>query len=455
MAIKCGVTAVTVDGISAAAPALAVSANNCGLYVGRWAGVTVTNSHFMGNTRAPGSAYTFAVQARCGAAQLFEGNLMESHTDQGQGYGFRTNCDDRTTTTTFNRNRVRGETAALVYGTNYSALNTVHSSSFVAEANRFEGDEAPVTSGNLNTTAFYCSGAMNLTFTHNVLQPTHRFDGVDHSNSSEGLRIDNACYGLVSGNFVDGGYRVSSSMGVNIWSGVPPGETLVIANNVILAGSGNSSRTALQVALNGSYGPSRTNVVVAHNTIFALGSTGWDRTHLADIGLIYPDARWVNNVFVGRYQSESWLCISLGPNDGFQNNLVGTDPSLELTHDGIAGVNINAVSDFETFACSANGHYWHATGNIGTDTSVDALFVDPPQPSDLALDQLLARDLHPQAAQAGTFAFGLDTAQDLCGGGAGSSGSCASAGTGTCGNVTTDRDGKARPTTPAVGAYEP
>jgi hypothetical protein len=74
-----------------------------------------------------------------------------------------------------------------------------------------------------------------------------------------------------------------------------------------------------------------------------------------------------------------------------------------------------------------------------------------PGGADGKLETLDDDDWHILSTAAAGFKRGLDPTTSVCGGGA----TCPGYGTSDCGSITTDRDGKARPATPAVGAYEP
>jgi len=272
-----------------------------------------------------------------------------------------------------------------------------------------------------------------------------------------------ACYGVVDGNVFDGGYNLRYTSGVEVWS-IPPGsETFSFSNNLISAGSGNSQRTGARFAINTPCACTTpaTQFIFAHNVVYArsVGFVGNDSTWLMNNSLNYS-GRVVNNVFFGNF-GQRMLSLNGGSLEAYQNNLVITDPNVGSPKMALYNNNGTPIFDMatlETKICDGTLYgtaYWRATGNQAVSVTPATLFVNPPTASDVALDDLLARDLHIKSGQAATLAFGLDTGSSVCGGVTGSAAACTGSGTNSCGNITKDRDGVTRPAVPAVGAYEP
>ena len=421
----------------------------CGIYLGQRVGFTLSNSRVHSSVIG-NNGYAYSVQMRCGAPVTVSGNLLQPRSGSTSQIGLYATCQSRISDTTISKNWIRSATGLKVGAADVS-LSLQEQPRFFVDGNRIEGDFTPGAANNGSGTAVICQDHADLRLTNNVLRPGF---AAFNSQSSLGFNRESDCQGVASGNVIDGGFNVSQSVGVSLTGPVLVGHSFVLSNNLISGGLGTQVRVAIRVG--GLTGDARHNpeVIVAHNDIF-VAATGTILTRDSGrlLEIFGPGGRFVNNVFLGVWSVPGLLFLG-GQLDGFQNNLIVTDPSLRLYLDN--GTPYGDVPSFEAQMCSATNYSRlqnHTTGNVGVALPLTQLFKSPGG-ADGLVETLEDNEWTLLPAQAATFKVGLDTSKPLCGGGSGTATACTSAGIHDCGSVSKDRAGVTRPVVPAAGAYE-
>jgi hypothetical protein len=340
----------------------------------------------------------------------------------------------------------------------------------VVSGNRFDAVSDPMNGGVSGIVAVGCNSGYGLEMHDNVLTATYL--NLVSSTTTTGFGGYGGalfCMGTVDGNVIDGGSGGTTSVGVNLGAFPAASSTfpLRITNNLISAGQG----TKIQIGISATNSIAPT-AIVAHNAILVgtdVPGPSQPVRHGLDCGGSAPIGRWagpvVNNVFF-TMASGAWAAVTgadtnsvVASPSAFQNNLIVNTLAGVLWTDTNVNASDTTLAGLTTRLCAAP-FQMRTSGNVlstpspGPFTQLSDLFVSPGGVDGdvMTLDD---NDWHIKPGAAAFFANGLDTTVAQCAGAEGTTGACAGTGFEPCGDVTRDKDGRARPTTPAIGPYEP
>ena len=244
-----GTGGIALDGLTIQATG-AEDTDQTGVFLGQFVDMQINNCHLRGTTTGS-NGKARGLEARCGVPLRFTNNWFEPHGNHASEEAVKIECAAHPTPVTLTGNLMTATNGLNVSQNNFASA-MVDQPLFTIDHNRIMYNTSPGAPTDGNSIGFICSGAVRLGFTHNILTPG--FNVFALSGATAFISTDH-CFGVVSDNLIDGGSNVNSSNAFQIAGAIPlpvvghPAQSLLIANNIISAGSGSQNRNGIVARL--------------------------------------------------------------------------------------------------------------------------------------------------------------------------------------------------------------